>query len=216
MAIQYWPGLKQDPETQKLSVDRLEETLATAVKTMKMNNYLSAGATPGETLKMLKDDYEDAMYMGYTDIIAFSTGASAFVNVSDDLKAGRCIFLAPGFSPINISQMRKDKKGNIKEYNLTKAFNLYDGYVSYIYGKRAYSKAKNVKDILTLTIQGTEDELVRPKGTIKFYERVQYLTENIALHRLELIEGKHGLLYRAETQEKTLKLIKNFIDKNHS
>jgi hypothetical protein len=216
MGIQYWPGMKQNPDSQKAAMDDLAKTLNTEVILIPMNEYIQSGISALEVLKRVKSDCQTAIDNGFNNAVAFSSGASLFIASSKDVKVENAVLLSPTLTPLNPAQRKKDKLSNEGKPHakLSSQFTLYDGVLVFGYAFLANLRISNLKGMSTLIIQGTEDEKNRPKGSIKLQNKLLQLdAQDKDLHTLELIEGKHNLLSRGQTKEKSLVLINDFINK---
>lgn len=214
MGIQYWPGLKQNEDSLNLAIKLLEKTFEAEVTIISLNEYIQSGISYKEVKNSLKKDYERALDNGYTKVVAVSSGASLFIAVANDRKAESVIFLAPTLKPINLVQMIKDKRKGIE--NDYKKFSFSDTRFVFRAALSASLNKKCLAGVPTLIIQGTKDELIRPRGGTTLQKKLtRYDKQILGLHEFHLMNGRHDLLFEEETREICLQIMQNFMKRNN-
>ena len=216
MGIQYFTGYKQSNKTIEQNVTALKQTNNMDVMAILLNKYLDDNLSSIEMLKRIKGDYENALSKGFTHVVPFSSGGSIYIIISEEAKAEKIAFLSPTLTPWNPIQNFKDRKKEGKEHSsgIVGKFTTKDVITIFSYAREAKDKVDNLIGVPTLIIQGKEDEKIRPSGAIRLNKRLIHL-DNTTPHELVLLdEGKHHLLSNNKTSEDTLRLIKDFFNKN--
>jgi len=105
--------------------------------------------------------------------------------------------------------MRKNKKLGFKaDYS---KFRFYEVLATFLFASSAKRHLNNIADVPLLILQGTEDEYVRPSGTLKLHKNLlRFNKADELLHEIRVMSGKHDLILEDETRESCLQLMSHF------